>query len=101
MPKSATPRPRFISHFFSRESDARAELLAGPIRGELLGAEQLADRARAVAKGERLRTGRMRYRAPLLARLNETRRILDVANRRLTEASERGGEVGPAGEWLL
>ena len=99
---SATPRPRFLSHLFSRASDVRAELLAGPIRGELLGAEQLAERARAVAGSERLRLGRKGWRtAPLLARLDETRRILDVAHRRLTEAGDQGAEVGPAGVWLL
>ena len=85
-----------------RKLDVRAELLAGPIRGELLGADQLAERARTVARGERLRPGRARWRsAPLLARLNDTRRILDLAHRRLTEAAERETEVGPAGEWFL
>src|SRR5437867_5895813 len=99
---SATPRPRLFSHLFSRASDVRAELLAGPIRGELLGPDQLAERARTVAKGERLRTGRRIWRtAPLLARLNETKRVLDVAQRRLTDASDRSSEIGPAGEWLL
>ena len=87
---------------FSRASDVRAELIPGPIRGELLGADQLAERARAVARGERMRAGRAIWKsAPLLARLNETRRILDVAHRRLTEASERESDVGPAGEWFL
>ena len=99
---SATPRPRFLAHLFSRASDVRAELLAGPIRGELLGPEQLAERAREVATGERLRTGRKMWRAaPLLARLKETKRLLDVAQRRLTDASDRGSEIAPAGEWLL
>lgn len=98
----ATPRPRFFSHLFTRAADIRAELLAGPIRGELLGAEQLAERARAVARGERLREGtKRRGSAPLLRRLDETRRILDVAHRRLSEAGETGSDVGPAGEWLL
>jgi cyclic beta-1,2-glucan synthetase len=99
--RSATPRPRFLSHLFSRISDARAEHLAGPIAGELLGADRLADRARMVAAEQRLRTGKVRYTAPLLARLDETRRILDVAHRRLSETSELGSEVGPAGDWLL
>ena len=99
---SETSRPRFFSHLFSRASDVRAELIPGPIRGELLGADQLAERARVVARGERLREGRAVWKsAPLLARLNETRRILDVSHRRLSDASERGSDVGPAGEWLL
>ncbi|MEX2179429.1 MAG: glucoamylase family protein [Gemmatimonadaceae bacterium] len=98
----ATARPRFLSHVFSRASDVRAELLAGPIRGELLGAEQLAERARAVARSERLRKGKRFWRtSPLLSRLKETKRILDVAHRRLTEAVEEGSDVGPAGDWLL
>jgi cyclic beta-1,2-glucan synthetase len=68
----------------------------------LLGAEQLAERARAVAKNERLRRGKkVCQTAPLLARLQETKRILDVAHRRLSRASAEGGDVGPAGEWLL
>ena len=38
--------------------DAAHDASAGPIRGELLGADQLAERARKVAKQERLRPGR-------------------------------------------
>ena len=77
------------------------EALSGPIRGELLGADQLAERARTVARGERLRAGRRLLRvAPLLARLKETKTILDAAHRRLTSAAEHG-EVGPAGDWFL
>jgi cyclic beta-1,2-glucan synthetase len=78
------------------------EMLAGPIRGDLLGADQLAERARAVARGERVREGLARRRsAPLLERLRETRGILHVAHHRLISAVEQGGEVGPAGEWFL
>ena len=51
-------------------------LLPGPIRGELLGAEQLAERVAAVARGQRLAVVQHR-RAQLLARLTETRRILE------------------------
>ena len=51
---TSAPPLRFVSRFFQRRSDAREELLAGPIRGELLGAEHLADRARAIAAGQRL-----------------------------------------------
>lgn len=83
----------------SRASKARAELLTGPIRGELLGVEQLAERARVVAKGERLRLApRMWRTAPLLARLKETARILDLAHDRLTDAADHDGDIGPAGE---
>jgi cyclic beta-1,2-glucan synthetase len=75
-------------------------LLTGPIRGELLGPEGLAERARAVARGQRLATGRRR-RAHLLERLDGTRRILEDVRARLAAAGEREVDVGPAGEWLL
>jgi len=94
-------RRRFLSHFFARGADARADL-AGPIHGELLGADQLAERARAVAAGERLRSVRRAFgAAPLLARLNETKRILDIAHRRLAQTVADGSDVGSAGDWLL
>jgi cyclic beta-1,2-glucan synthetase len=73
----------------------------GPIRGELLGPQQLAERARAVAAAERLAPGKKGLpRARLLARLEETRRILEAANDRLAAVGE-DIDVGPAGEWLL
>ena len=82
-------------------TDAREDRLAGPIRGELLGAERLAERAQDLAGGQRLATGRRaRRRTPLLGRLNNTRRILEEAHARLTE-SDGAADVGPAGEWLL
>ena len=86
--------------------DAREDRLAGPIRGELLGAEHLAERAQELAAGQRLAVERAARRTPLLARLNDTRRILEETQRRLT-ASDRDtdldgvADVGPAGEWLL
>ena len=68
----------------------------------MLGAEHLAERARAVASGqqpaESRRTGR---HAPLLARLNETRQVLEEIYIQLAAATNRGTDVGPAGEWLL
>ena len=88
-------------------TDAREDRLAGPIRGELLGAEHLAERAQEVAAGQRLAGERAVRRTPLLARLNDTRRILEEANRRLTASghvdadSDGVPDVGPAGEWLL
>ena len=62
-------------------TDAREDRLAGPIRGELLGAEHLAERAQELAAGQRLAVERAVRRTPLLARLNDTRRILEEANR--------------------
>jgi len=53
-----------------------------------------------VAAGQRIAIERAVRRTPLLARLNDTRRILEDANQRLT-ASSAGTDVGPAGEWLL
>ncbi len=93
---------RFFSRVFSRAPIVPPEMLAGPIRGDLLGAEQLAERARVVARGERLREARASGRsAPLLERLRETRHILDVAHRRLMKAAQQDGAVGPAGDWFL
>jgi hypothetical protein len=41
-----TLRPtRFFSRVIAQRFDAREDLLTGPIRGELLGAEHLAERA--------------------------------------------------------
>ena len=87
-------------------TDAREDRLAGPIRGELLGAEHLAERAHEVAASQRIAVERVR-RTPLLARLNDTKRILEEANRRLTASGDADADgdgiadVGPAGEWLL
>lgn len=77
-------------------------MLAGPLRGELLGAEHLAERAREVARAQRI-AKRRRGRPParLLLRLSSTRRILEAAHERLTAAAARGADVGPAAEWLL
>jgi len=83
-------------------AEASDELLAGPIRGELLGAEHLAARARTVARGQRLAPALTPLRpARLLARLADTRRILLEAHARLLAASAAGVDTGPAAEWLL
>ena len=86
--------------WFRRADGPREEILVGPIRGELLGAEHLGERARAVAAAQRLAPPRGgRRRTPLLDRLNGTRRILDEVYARLSATA--GGDVSPAGEWLL
>ncbi len=88
-------------------TDAREDRLAGPIRGELLGAEHLAERAQEVAASQRIAVERAVRRTPLLARLNDTKRILEEANRRLSASGDVDvdgdgvADVGPAGEWLL
>jgi cellobiose phosphorylase len=93
---------RTLTRFFSRPADSREDLLTGPIRGELLGVEHLAERAQAVARAQRLVRGRRRRGpTPLLGRLANTREILDRVHGRLTLAADAGADVGPAGEWLL
>ncbi|MEJ7812686.1 MAG: hypothetical protein WKG32_19895, partial [Gemmatimonadaceae bacterium] len=79
-----------------------SDIIAGPIRGELLGADRLAGRARGLAHEQRVaQPGDRRRIAPLLERLDETRGILDRAHERLAAAAERDLAVGPAAEWLL
>ncbi len=83
-------------------AEASDELLIGPIRGDLLGADHLAARARAVARAQRLVATRGPLRpARLLARLASTRRILSDAHERLIAAAAADVDAGPAGEWLL
>src|SRR5688572_11739671 len=74
----------------------------GPLRGELLGLDQLADRATALARGQTLgpRDSGPR-RAALLHRLDETTRIFSNAHASLTGAAARSVDVGPAAAWFL
>ena len=82
-------------------NDAADTLLPGPIRGELLGADQLAERVELVARRQRIARVQRR-RARLLTRLAETRRILEQAYDRLSAAAaDKEMDVGPAGDWLL
>jgi cellobiose phosphorylase len=68
----------------------------------LLGTDQLAEKARTVARRQRLAAHpRHRREAPLLIRLTETRRILRETHARLAAGADREVDVGPAGEWLL
>jgi cyclic beta-1,2-glucan synthetase len=88
----------------SLRGDGGAPPLVGPIRGELFGAERLAEHARAIARGQRLVDAPARLTlgpGPLLSRLAESRRILDDARHELALASDRGVDISPAGEWLL
>ena len=103
-------RSRILSRLFARTDDGAVgpELapLVGPIRGELLGAEGLAERAREVARGQRVlppdaRPPRGARGGPLFRRLAETQEILAEAQRTLSEAADRELDVSPAGEWLL
>ena len=85
----------------ARTATAPDDLLAGPIRGELLGAEHLAERARLLARSQRVAAKPTRRRARLLVRLDETRAIIDQAHEQLAGAADREVNVSPAGEWLL
>ena len=81
-------------------------MYAGPIRGELLGAERLAARARDLATAQQAIHERRKRRlretpARLLTRLAQTRKILESARVRLSAAAMRGTDIGPAGDWLL
>jgi len=104
-PRVAIPRATLRS--IARRLDRRGarpaldELVTGPIRGELLGAERLAERARDLAKAQRLAPRPARTGHHLLERLDQTRRIVADAHDRLAAAEERDHDVGPAGEWLL
>ncbi|MBK6845648.1 MAG: hypothetical protein IPG88_25825 [Gemmatimonadetes bacterium] len=83
-------------------ADATEELLVGPLRGDLLGADHLAAHARVVAREQRVAALRTPLRAaPLLARLSATRGILRSAYIQLGEAAALGIDAGPAAEWLL
>jgi cyclic beta-1,2-glucan synthetase len=94
--------PRLLARLFRRGPAPPAEPLTGPLRGELLGAEHLAERVRHMARGQRLRPASQGYRAaPLLNRLLETRRILGDIHARLSARSADDAHIGPAGEWLL
>jgi cyclic beta-1,2-glucan synthetase len=100
--KGTTYRLRALAGRLARPAPRRDDLLAGPLRGELLATEQLAEKARTTAQRQRLASGGGRRReAPLLARLRQTRRILDDVQARLTAGAARDVDIGPAGEWLL
>ena len=94
--------PRTESRQPKAPVSTQEETTFGPLRGELLGVDHLAARARALAGGQTLAVRRMRpWHAPLLARLDETRRILAQSESQLADAAARGVDVSPAGAWLL
>ncbi|MEO7521788.1 MAG: hypothetical protein ABIW79_08230, partial [Gemmatimonas sp.] len=99
------PRPKFPlrwASIFSPKPAPADDLVAGPIRGELLGAEGLAERARTVARAQKTRDfGDGERQTPLLTRLEDSARILDEVRVRLADAADADTDVGPAGEWLL
>jgi cyclic beta-1,2-glucan synthetase len=68
----------------------------------LLGADGLAERARVIAQLQKIKTtGQIDRRGRLLTRLDDSRLVLIDARERLSAASARGSDIGPAGDWLL
>ena len=84
-----------------RPTDRAEDLVAGPIQGDLLGAEHLAERARMVARGQKVVAPGALHRARLLTRLDDTRQVVERAYTRIARESASGGETDPSGEWLL
>jgi cyclic beta-1,2-glucan synthetase len=83
-------------------TNASEELLAGPIRGDLLGADHLAARAREIARHQKIVAGRSPLRpARLLERLAQTRDILATARNRLILSATTDVEGDAASDWLL
>lgn len=80
-----------------------SEQMSGPIRGEVLGAERLAARARTIARKQNLSSDKVigRGKGPLLLRLEDSAYVLTQITRSLAEASSRGVDISSAGEWLL
>ncbi len=102
---TATP-PRPVSNrlldFFRRGEQGPDRKLVAPIRGEVLGTERLARHARAIARKHKLLPARkQRGAGPLLARLDDTRGVLDDIHDKLSDGAERGIDISPAGDWLL
>jgi cyclic beta-1,2-glucan synthetase len=99
---SAPARSGLLARLLARATNGAQEPLVGPIRGELLGADRLAEHARAVARRQRIRApGKGRRNVPLLERLEETYALLLDARETLGEAADANVDVSPAGEWLL
>src|SRR4051794_28490907 len=97
---ASRPFTRLRSRGSRQAPDPASALLPGPIRGELLGAEQLGERVTALAREQRV-TAAHRRRALLLARLDESWRLLQEVHARLLTAAANEVDVGPAGDWLL
>ena len=86
---------------FSRPQPSQ-DFLAGPIKGELLGPDGLAERARTLARTQIVRPFEEGSRQTrLLSRLDVSRKVLAVAHARLVAAAAAGADVAPAGDWLL
>ena len=93
---------RRLGSLFRQSSGRPDDVLTGPIHGELLGADHLAERARAIARGQDIAAPRpFDPRARLLARLDSTRTILDQAYTRLAAPAIAADYRDPSADWLL
>ncbi|CAN5510517.1 glucoamylase family protein [soil metagenome] len=98
----ASTQKGLLSRLSRKTAPGRAEVLSGPIQGELLGSDRLAEKARTVAARQVAATdGRGRRSTPLLERLANTRVILRGAHAHLSAGARREIDIGPAGDWLL
>lgn len=93
---------RFLSWTGTEDDGARGAHLVAPIRGEVLGVDRLAERARAVARQEKIGPPSLRRGpGPLLRRLDDTRAVLAEIQHALSDAAAHGIDISSAGEWLL
>jgi cyclic beta-1,2-glucan synthetase len=93
---------RFLSWTGPDEDGSRGAHLVGPIRGEVLGVDRLAERARAVARQQKIGPPPIRRGpGPLLRRLDDTRVVLTEIQHALSDAAAHGIDISSAGEWLL
>ncbi|HEX9639698.1 MAG TPA: glycosyl transferase, partial [Candidatus Krumholzibacteria bacterium] len=72
-----------------------------PIRGEIFGAERLAQHARSLAAAHRVHPQTRRKGAPLLDRFEDNGRALLQAYRGLAEDVQKERAISPAAEWLI
>ena len=93
---------RFLAWTGTEDDGAGAAHLVAPIRGEVLGVDRLAERARAVARQEKIGPPPLRRGpGPLLRRLDDTRTVLKEIQHALSDAAAHGVDISSAGEWLL
>ena len=72
-----------------------------PVRGEIFGAERLAQHAQSLAGAHRVYPRATRKGAPLLARFEDNARALLQAYRALSEEVQKERAISPAAEWLI
>ncbi len=108
MPTATPPKTdrnilrRFLPWAGAEEDRYSGAHLVAPIRGEVLGVDRLAERARAVARQQKIGPPPARHGpGPLLRRLDDTRIVLTDIRRALSDAAAAGIDISSAGEWLL